>query len=848
MSINCDCILSGNVEVGFEGNLNADIVFVLESPGQTELNLRRPVVGKAGTRWEEELNNIGLNRSEVFVINSARCKVDKSYLKDSEVKQILKNCRPAMESVLKHINPKVIVACGGIAAHSLMGVPIKGIKKRRGNWDYSEEFQCHVLYTLHPSATLRNEGDLPKYKKDMLLLRKFIDNGFNHIAEDTHYEEVQTIRFLLDQKSITIGIDTETQGLRWYDDDFTIISYSVSDRPFYGYNIILWEEILPEGDEIPPHDKCILWERNGETTPVFLQKADNYDLKIMELKELLARKDIKKYTMTMYDIHVFEREGISEINAHNLDISIASHAIDSELYLNNSLEFLEQQLTTMDSSYNSEFNDNYTKEDMLRSLTENRDAFNEYSAADADGTLRVGLKLREELLKDKKTANYYINFVHPITSTVLYGLSKNGMLIDVNNLPKVKTDVIEEIEVCEKECIARIPKAVRDNHEGNLNLNRRKLISDTLFSEEGFGLNPIDFTAKTKEPKVDKNVLKRLKSSSKKQARDFIEWKEEREELHVLHSRYIKNIEQYMASDNRVHPSFSITFTSSGRSGCRQPNTMTIPVRSKRSKLIKKLFISRPGYKILHMDLSQGELRFIAHESKDPRMTEAFNNDEDLHLLTAIDMVERSGIVWDSLSEEDKKAYRQKAKPVNFGLPYRMSAKGLRDYAANDYGVHMSKKEAEERWRAWHRLYSGVGEWHDRCLHEMYSTGKVRTIFGRNRILRNLYSDNRRMREEAERIGINVKIQGPSSDYTLLGAHQMYECYLIDTEDIMLINFGHDSLTFEVKEDKTREYAIEIKNIMENVDTSIFGFKLRVPMKVDIEVGDNLHEKEELIL
>lgn len=852
MSKTCNCLLAGQKEIRFEGNLNADIVFVFESPGRTELYEGRPVVGEAGKRWEKELNNISIKRDDVFIINAARCLIDKKKLSDKQIKEVVKSCRSALRISIEHIKPKVIVACGGIASHSVMGVPITGITKRRGTWAYSTEFNCDVLYTYHPAATLHNESTLPLFQQDFRSLRAFIDNNFSPPTEVTNYREVDSIQFLLDKSNITIGIDTETQGLKWFDDDFVAISYSVSDEPKTGYNIVLWEEVLPVGDKIPVHDKYIVWHREKEEVPVFLKKANNYDSKMEELRELLTREDIKKYTKNGvgYDCHVFDSMGLPGMVNHAMDVQIASHALDSELYLNNSLAFLAQAFTDM-PAWKEEFSSSYRKDDMLYSLRCDREAFNLYAIKDADATLRVGLTIKELMIKDPITANYYMKFVHPISSSVLYGISKNGIFIDRNGIQKAEVDVLEELFICEQECIKRIPEKVRDAHStfvgdnGVLNLNRNKLIIDVLFSENGFGLTPTAFTAKStpdnQTPQVSKDILKQIKNNSRKEVMEFIEWREDREELNNTYSDYLKPLQEYMTPKDRIHTSMSLSFTVTGRAGSRKPNTMVFPSRNKRQKkIVKSLFIAPEGYKLLNLDLSQAELRFIAHESQDERMMEVYFADDDIHKLTAQDLVARSGRVWDSLTDSERKVFRQKAKPVNFGLPYGMSPNGLREYALSDYGIKLTQKETSTMWNAWYALYPKVKDWQDECLVEMYKTGKVRTIFGRNRYLRDLHSNNKGRVRAAEREGINVKIQGPSSDYTLLGALQLYEEGIIDTGDIKLVNFVHDSLLFSLKEDTVDDYSRILKSKMEHVDTSNFGFSLSVPMKVDIQVGDDL--------
>ena len=857
MALNCDCPLRGQQEVCFEGSLTAKVVFVLESPGRDELIQKRPAVGDAGQRWEECINEVGFQREDVFIINPSRCRLDKQALGAAKIKQVIAACRGALVTAVQHIKPKIIVACGGIASHAVLGVPINGVKARRGRWEYSSEFDCQVLHTYHPSFTLRDPSQLPYFKQDMKELRRVVDNNFDiKRYEEIHYSEVYSIRFLLDRNPEVVGFDTETQGLNWFDDDFVMISFSVSAEKGVAHQIVLWEESTEED-----YDKQIMWNRDGADVLVYLKKAYNYDQKMAELQELCGNKNIKKYVMTSYDEHVMESQGITKHEGFVLDVQIGAHVLNSDTYRNAHLADLEASFSDMDSSYNYTFADTYRKEDMLWSLKQDREAFTRYAAADADGVRRVGLKIKEELMKNELEARYYVKLVHPITKTVLYNMSKNGMLIDMANLPKISTNILVERDRLEAECLDLVPDAVKqmDKHKNQLKvvgkkrpLNRRLFIADILFSENGFGMKPLGYTAKKEreEPKTDQDTLKRLKTVGNKRVRQFIDLKFERDEYHTLYTRYIKNIEKYAAKDSRVHSSFSTTFTVTGRCGCRNINNMNLPKRGKQAKLIRSLFIAPPGSRILNVDANQSELRFIAHISQDARMLEAYRNDEDLHNTTAINMLHLAGKVPEDLTKEEMKTARQNAKPANFGLSFGMSAYGYREYALNDYGISMTNAQAAINRNAWFTLYPGVAKWHEKCIQEMYQNGGVRHAFGRFRHLPNLFSDNEGLRHAAEREGINAFIQGPSSDAVLLAGNKMYEDEFIDRPEIKLINFVHDNLTFEVrgKDSYLESLAREVVDRMSNSDFPDFGFSLSVPMKADAELGDSLATLEELTL
>ena len=838
MGKNCECLLAGQQECRYEGNTEANIVFVFESPGSTELREHRPVVGDSGKKWQGVIEDFGFRREEFFIANAARCMIDKDRFTDKEIKSIVQSCSKALKPCLHHVKPKVIVCAGGIAQYAVMGIPITGVLKRRGEWRWSEEFNCQVLLTVHPSYVLRNESYLPRFRSDIKALRQFANNGFEFKEFQTEgYKEVDSIAFLLEKKNFSVGIDTETQGKNWADPNSIVISYQVSSVSGEGYTVFLHEEVETESEA----DFTIQCERG----PVFVRRTPGFEGKVVELGELLSRLDIKKYMMTNFDVHRFHNLGLTDIKSYVMEIQAAAHVLDSVLYLNGSLQLLEEQLTDMDASYNTAFNTTFEKSDMLANLRQDRQAFINYASADSDGALRAGEGIKEQLLKNSASANYYVNLVHPVTTTVLFNLERNGLLIDTAALPQVSGSLQEDIKKREQECLELVPEHVFNKYKENPSLNRRRFIADILFSEEGFGLEPLGRTAKTKEPVVDKNTLKRFQSTANKKVRNFISLKLKRDDLHTTHSRYIKNLPQHIFPDNRVHPSYSIPATSSGRAAARNPNSMNWPKRSESASLVRSLVVAPPGKALLNVDASMAELRWTAHVAQDPRMLEAFRNGEDLHLLTAKVI---SGKDFSILPPEEIAMLRYKAKPGNFGLVYGMSPKGYKEYALDEYGIHLTFAQAKLDVAKWFDLYKGVQRWHEQTTRQMYSQGWVRHALGRVRYLPELFSQDGAVRAAAERVGINFQIQGPSSDTVLLTAKQMYDAGFIDREEIKLVLFVHDNLMFEVDENKVEELAREAVAFFENVDLSQFGVEFSVPFKADAEAGPNYAELKELSL
>jgi DNA polymerase-1 len=238
-------------------------------------------------------------------------------------------------------------------------------------------------------------------------------------------------------------------------------------------------------------------------------------------------------------------------------------------------------------------------------------------------------------------------------------------------------------------------------------------------------------------------------------------------------------------------------------------------------------------------------------------MKKIFHKEGDIHLFTGaglsnymLDIADKSSMVKQlieqyNLLEKDIKPLRQNAKAVNFGLIYKMTATGLRNYAYQGFGVKLTDRQSNEWRREFFRLYPGITPWHDAALRSMEEKGQITTIFGRKIPVPNIYSDERKLQAEAERFGVNALVQGPSSDYTLLGGESTANDERYDRNECKAVLFIHDAIVWEVDIDKVDKYAWIVKENMEKVDTSKFGFKLSIPFVANAEVGFSLAETEE---
>ena len=870
----CDCILAGKKETNYSGALEAaQIVFVGESPGYEELREGIPFVGRSGRLLTNTIDKQMIPRQLCFFANSARCMIEKDNLSQKEINSILKSCRINLETILYHIGPKLIVTLGAVALQQVLGM--KGIKKARGNFYWSDEFSCWVLPNWHPAYILRNANEEDNFIRVFRTVREFVENDFVvKDDDDFSYMEVDSIRELLDggfQRSeddscYITAIDTETQGLKWFLEDSITICYSVAANDSEGWVVILHEEVPPGTGDFD-----IMIERGGSKKArdyvfVGIKRADHFDRKIEELRELLSRKDIQKYYANQkYEMHRFEQLGIDVMDpeqfaSNPIDIMLLAHAFDAPRYANANLGYLLESYCNISSAYKEEWTE-AELEDMLNQLLVDRDKFNRRAGYDAVSTLRVAIAQIKELAIDLVTLNYYVKFSHPTEAGILYELERNGVQVDEFELPNISAELVEQITGKVEEFKELCPEAVKAKHVDKFALTRRAIMMDALFKYEdkgeetniGFGIAPTDYSPKTKLPKVSKDILKVLLDANiPEQAKELIQTYREWGEFYTMKSRYIKQIEENIAPDGRMYPTYSLTYTSSGRTGARRPSVQNFPKRSKPAKYIRRLIVAPDGKKLLETDHSMSELRWTAEVANDPTMKEIFRSGGDIHLFTGADIAGNplkisskkemiDQLIHMGVNGDEIKQARQNAKAVNFGLIYLMSSYGLRNYAYQGFGVKLSEGEAADWRRRFFNLYPGIAPWHEHEIQEMEKAGSVTTVFGRRIPIPNIYSDDKKVQREAERFEINVLIQGPSSDYTLMGGDNMIKKPEYRRSECRPVLFIHDSIVWEVDIDKLSSYARRIIEAMTNIETQDkFGFTPSVPFVAEAEEGYNL--------
>ena len=848
-----ECLVINKHPVKFSGNIEGDILFLFDGPSPYDKRVEPHEILKRICQFIDfPLNNL-------FFASAIRCYFDKDKFTGGQTNTILENCRDSLDIVLKELKPKMIVCFGALSFQAVYKKST--LKKARNRFFFDGE--RHIAVTYNPFAAKRDPAKLPTIQSDLINIKRFIDNDYK-TENVISYKEVETIQPILDGNCFKegdfylTGLDTETQGVNWYDPNSILISYQVSKSLSEGWTVILQEECEKDAGDYNITINRGGTKKNPDKVEIGIKKCKDYDRKVAELKELLERKDFKKYFFNQkFEQHRFMNLGITKFNNCCIDARVLAHTLDSNRHKNCSLDDLISEYTNY-HSHKGDVND-VEKADMLKLLQDDRDKFIKYASLDPVLTLIVTQELKKEIYKDEKSLNYFVKFAQPIENEFLFEMERNGIKVNKAKIPAIKKKLKEEMETLLFEFKDKCPAQVYEKHKDNFKLTRTVIMQESLFKwadtkfrknqteaeihDYGFNLEPVIISPKSGVPSTDKKqVLKILlegkcPAKAKKLIQIFVDWSERRQMV----TNFLKNLEQSCDANNRIHASFSITFTSSGRVGARGPNLQNIPKRGILAKLIREVLIADYAQELIENDYKASELGWVAQVSGDEKMTQIFKDGKDPHKMVGLSM-NHLPENYEFKSEKELKTLRQHTKPINFGLIYLISPFSLVKYAKQEYGVVYTKKQAQDMYDKYFSDHRGIKLWHEKDLKFLRKHGYLRTIFGRKQSLPNVFSDNDGTAAAAERTGINSIIQGPSSDMTLLSGHKIINDKRVNKNELKIVLFIHDALIWSCDPAKRDYYLPIVKEYMESVPDYDFGFKMNVPLTIEAEIGANLSE------
>jgi len=439
------------------------------------------------------------------------------------------------------------------------------------------------------------------------------------------------------------------------------------------------------------------------------------------------------------------------------------------------------------------------------------DKASEYSAEDADVTLRLYNVLKPRLAAEGMTT-VYETLERPMVETLMR-MERRGISIDRAILSRLSGEFAQDM--------ARLEAQVHELAGESFNLGSPKQLGDILFGK--MGLAGAKKTA-TGAWSTAAGVLDELAEGGNELAARILDWRQ----LAKLKSTYTDALPNFVnPNTGRVHTSFSLAATTTGRLSSSDPNVQNIPVRNESGRKIRKAFIATPGHKLISADYSQIELRLLAHIADIPQLKKAFAEGLDIHAMTASEMF---GVPVEGMPSD----VRRRAKAINFGIIYGISAFGL----ANQLGI--SREEAGAYIRKYFERFPGIRDYMDVTKKTVREQGFVTTIFGRRCHYPRITSPNAAERAFNERAAINAPIQGSAADIIRRAMVRMDDALVDAKLSAKMLLQVHDELIFEVPEAEVVATIPLVRRIMEHAAAP--ALQLSVPLHVDAKAAQNWDE------
>jgi DNA polymerase I len=610
----------------------------------------------------------------------------------------------------------------------------------------------------------------------------------------TTTKELEKLASVLQSKEI-FAIDTETTSKHPMEADLVGISFSFRENQ--GFYIPIGHINMEAELDDPISTEPIPTDEDK------IRQPDKEDI-LRIFKPLLENPEIKKVGQNIkYDYIVLSRFGI-KMQGISFDTMIASYLLNPSVR-GHSLDQIAMNLFGYKTILYEEVvgkgkNEiNFNEVPILKAV--------EYACEDADITY-MAYQHYEKEIRDNNLYDLMENIEVPLI-TVLGNMEIQGIKVDKNVLKHLSNIFALELKNLEKEIYTLAGE--------EFNIKSSQQLGTILF--EKLQLKVVKKTKKTKGYSTDVHVLTAL-AKDHELPEKILRYRT----LGTLKSTYVDSLQKLINIETRrIHTSFNQTITVTGRLSSSKPNLQNIPIRKKEGKKIRKAFIPKPDHILISADYSQIELRVLAHCAEDKILIEAFNNDEDIHTRTALEVFE----VMPQFVTSD---LRSQAKAINFGIVYGMSAFRL----ANDLDI--SRKMADIYIKNYFKRYAGVKTFIDTTIEETKKTCEVFTIFGRKRRLDDINSSNIHVRNFAQRAAVNTPIQGSAADLIKLAMIKMEAALKKNSLSSNMLLSVHDEIIFETpfeEKDKLIELA---KEVMENVHP------LKVPLKVNFGVGANWAE------
>ncbi len=527
--------------------------------------------------------------------------------------------------------------------------------------------------------------------------------------------------------------------------------------------------------------------RQGITTERFLGKL-----------RALCKKDVALAGFQMKDYYAYLGE---EVKTEKLfDVLIAAYLLNPLKSDYQIEDIAGEHLGSGTASYGQLFG----KKKAAEAFADQREDFVQYLCGCA-GILAESKPVLEEKLKKTGQYNLFREIEMPL-SRVLYHMEQEGVL--------VKPQELKEYGDALTGRISELEESIWEKAGVHFNINSPKQLGEVLF-----GTMQLPGGKKTKTGySTAADVLEKL-APEHPIVSEILEYRT----LTKLKSTYADGLAAYIGEDNRIHTTFNQTITATGRISSTEPNLQNIPMRMELGRRIRKVFVPKEGFVLMDADYSQIELRVLASMSGDQQLIEAYQQDADIHRITA-------SKVFHVPQDEVTSLQRRNAKAVNFGIVYGISSFGL------SQDLSISKKEAAEYIEKYFETYPGIKAFLDECVQSAREKGYSVTMLGRRRPVPELSSDNFMQRSFGERVAMNAPIQGTAADIIKIAMVRVDERLRKEGFRSRLILQVHDELLVETAME-------EIEQVREILSAQMRqAAKLSVELEIDLSYGDNWYD------
>ena len=531
------------------------------------------------------------------------------------------------------------------------------------------------------------------------------------------------------------------------------------------------------------------------------------DAAIARLKPLLENPGVLKVGQNLkYDWVVFARHGI-EVAPFD-DTMLISYVLDAGKGGHGMDELARRHLGHQPITFSDVAGTGRAKVTFDRVALDKATA---YAAEDADVTLRLWRMMKPRLVAERRVA-VYETLERPLLP-IIARMEMAGIRVDRDMLSRLSGDF--------SQILVRLEEEIQDDAGEKFSVGSPKQIGDILFGKMGL---PGAKKTPSGQWATPATLLEELAQAGHELPKKILEWRQ----LSKLKSTYTDSLQTHADRETqRVHTSFSLAATTTGRLSSSEPNLQNIPVRTEEGRRIRRAFVAAPGMKLISADYSQIELRLLAHMADIPELRKAFEDGIDIHAATASAMF---GVPLKEMTPD----LRRRAKTINFGIIYGISAFGLADR------LGIGREEASAFIKQYFEQFPGIRDYIDTTKRSCRDKGYVTTLFGRVCHYPQIRSNNPSERASVERQAINAPIQGSAADIIRRAMARMETALQTKRLGVTMLLQVHDELVFEAREDEVEAAIPIIASVMEEAPAP--ALTLKVPLVVEAKAALNWQE------